>query len=506
MEILSPIPFKGDFIHGEFVEPGNKSGSFTKFSPANLNEKVMKVDFQESHVDEACSSARRAFEKWSLWSMEDRMEILNKVKDLFVQRQEEFALTISRETGKPLWEAKTEARAMIGKFDVTFKHSLELIKEIRIEKILPNAEGFIRFRPRGVFAVLGPFNFPGHLPGGHIIPALVTGNTVVFKPSELTPATGQLMAECYQEACLPSGVFNLVQGQGETGHKLVTHKKVDGVLFTGSYETGLKIKKSTVNDYWKLLALEMGGKNSTIIWEDADRDKAVYESLIGAYLSSGQRCSCTSRIFVHKNVAGDFIGNFHRKAKSLRIGHWSENPFMGPLINEKSRDSYLYFMKKAMDEGCEKIMEGKALDMKFPGFYVTPSLYKASSFSPDSIYQNTEIFGPNVIVYEISDLDEALETSRLGGYGLSMALFSKDPKNYQYCLERSQVGLINWNRTTNGASSRLPFGGRGKSGNDRPSAHFAVYYCTVPVASLEDHGSFDPDKTLPGMNWDGESG
>ena len=498
---LDSIPCKGSFINGEFMEPKNKSGSFKRFSPANLNEQVMDVDFQKSHVDEACFSARKAFKEWSGWSMEDRMEALNRVRELFIEKQEEFAVTISRETGKPLWESKTEVKAMVAKFDVTFKYSLELIKEIRFEKILPNTEGSIRFRPRGVFAVLGPFNFPGHLPNGHIVPALVTGNTVVFKPSELTPATGQLMALCYQQAHFPAGVFNLVQGQAEIGRELVTHKGVDGVLFTGSYKTGLEIKKSTINDYWKILALEMGGKNSTIIWKDADRDKAVYESLIGAYLSSGQRCSCTSRLFVHKDMIQEFIQAFHERAKNLSIGHWSKNPFMGPLVSEKSRNNYLYFMGQALDEGCEKIMEGKPLELETPGFYVTPSIYRASCFDPNSTYQNTEIFGPNVVIHEIDNLDEALTASRAGGYGLSMAVFSKNPENYQYCLEEGRVGLLNWNRTTNGASSRLPFGGQGKSGNDRPSAHFAVYYCTVPVASLEDHSGFDPNKTLPGMNW-----
>ncbi len=498
--ILDPIPFKGDFINGEFVEPKNKSGSFKRFSPANLNEQVMEIDFQKSHVDEACFSARKAFKEWSGRSMEDRMEALNKVRALFIERQEELAVTIARETGKPLWESKTEAKAMVTKFDVTFKYSLELIKEIRIEQVLPNTEGVVRFRPRGVFAVLGPFNFPGHLPNGHIIPALVTGNTVVFKPSELTPATGQIMARCYQQASLPPGVFNLVQGQGETGQHLVTHREVDGVLFTGSYETGLKIKKATIHDYWKILALEMGGKNSTIVWEDAHRNKAVHESLIGAYISSGQRCSCTSRLFVHKNIIREFVQEFHRRAKKLSVGHWSKNPFMGPLVSERSRDNYLHFMNKAVDEGCLKVMGGESLELETPGFYVTPSLYQASHFNPDSSYQNTEIFGPSVVIYEIDSLDEALTASRAGGYGLSLAIFSKNRKNYQHCLEESRVGLLNWNRTTNGASSRLPFGGQGKSGNDRPSAHFAVYYCTVPVASLEDHNDFDPRKTLPGMN------
>lgn len=501
MTVFEPIIYKGDFIGGEFVLPNSKSGSFTNVSPSNLNEEVITVEFQNDHVDQACEAAQKAFREWSEWKMTDRMNVLNKVKDLFVQKEELIATTIARETGKPLWESTTEAKALVGKFKVTFEHSLELIKEVEIEKALPNVNGYIRYRPRGVFAVLGPFNFPGHLPNGHIVPALVTGNTVVFKPSELTPATGQIMAECYREAGVPAGVFNLVQGLAETGRRLVSHKKVDGILFTGSYQTGLKISEATINDYWKIRALEMGGKNSTVVWSDADMDKAVYESIIGVYMSTGQRCSCTSRIFVHKDKSNEFTERFYQQAKKLSIGHWSQNPFMGPLISEKSMDTYIRFQDIATREGCEKIMRGKALDLENKGFYVTPSIYKVPRYSKESTYQNTEIFGPNAALYEISELDEAIEITNGSGYGLSMAIFSQDRKNYEQCLKRSKVGLLNWNRTTNGASSRLPFGGTGKSGNDRPSAHFAVYYCTVPVASLEDPNPFDPNKTLPGMNW-----
>jgi succinylglutamic semialdehyde dehydrogenase len=245
----------------------------------------------------------------------------------------------------------------------------------------------------------------------------------------------------------------------------------------------------------------MGGKNSTIIWEDADLEKAIYESLIGAFLSTGQRCSCTSRIFVHKKIANQFIDQFYSKTKKLSIDHWSQNPFMGPLINEKSLDTYVRFQDIAVREGAEKIMRGKALEREVPGYYVAPSIYKVKEYSENSVYQNTEIFAPNVAIYDIDEIDTAIDINNASGYGLSMAIFSQQRENYERCLQRAKVGLLNWNRTTNGASSLLPFGGYGKSGNDRPSAHFAVYYCTAPVASLEDATTFDAKKTLPGMNW-----
>ncbi len=501
MSVLQPIEYKGNFIDGEFVVPQSSKLDFENYSPANLDEKVIEIRTDIDHVNQACESAQKAFVEWSVLGIEKRMEILRKVQEKFIEKEEAFAEVISRETGKPLWETKTEAKAIVGKFSITFEHSLELVKEVRLENALPNVDGFIRYRPRGVFAVLGPFNFPAHLPNGHIVPALVTGNCVVFKPSELTPATAQLMAECYSEAGVPDGVFNLVQGKGDIGKRLVTHKKVDGILFTGSYQTGLKIAESTINDYWKIRALEMGGKNSTIIWDDADMEKAIYESVLGVFMSSGQRCSCTSRIFVHKKKVDEFVEKFYQKAKNLSIGHWSENPFMGPLINEKSQDTYIRFQDIAVREGAEKIMRGKALEKEYKGYYVTPSIYKVKQYSAKSIYQNTEIFGPNAAVYEIDDVEEAVDISNASGYGLAMAIFTKDRKKYEICLQRAKVGLLNWNRTTNGASSRLPFGGYGKSGNDRPSAHFAVYYCTAPVASLEDKTDFDVTQTLPGMNW-----
>jgi succinylglutamic semialdehyde dehydrogenase len=498
---MASIQYLGDYINGQFIKPDGSDGTLTNHSPSDLSELVMEVPYKFSHVDQACEVAYKAFKEWSVEPQGTRTALLKKFQGLLETNKERIAEVISRETGKPTWESLTEVAAMINKIPITIELSLKLIEEQQFENALPGVMGKVKFKPRGVMTVVGPFNFPGHLANGHIVPALLTGNTVIFKPSELTPATGQIYAELIHKAGFPAGVFNLVQGVGDTGRRLVEHDLVDGILFTGSYETGLKIKQGTLNHYWKIHALEMGGKNATIIWKDADLDKAVYESLIGSFITAGQRCSGTSRIIIHKDLHGAFLDRFYQAAKKLAIGHWQDNPFMGPLINAKSLDTYLRFQEIAQREGCEKIMRGKHLELPRKGYYVTPSIYSVKEVSKNSIYQKSEIFGPNVAVYSVTELEEALHINNSTGYGLVTSIFSKDQKTYDYVFEQARSGLVNWNRTTNGASSKLPFGGRDKSGNDRPTATFAVYYCTVPVAALEDPTPFDPKNVLPGMNY-----
>ncbi|KYG66845.1 N-succinylglutamate 5-semialdehyde dehydrogenase [Bdellovibrio bacteriovorus] len=499
---LFDISYKGDFINGRFVPVTKGDGEFKDVSPADLSDVIMKVGFKHDHIDEACAAAKKAYPQWAMLSLDERKKYLLRVKELFDANVEQMAQLISRDTGKPLWEGINEAKLLGSKIDITLNQSLKLVAEERITNALPQVDGVIRHRSRGVMAVVGPFNFPAHLPNGHIIPALIAGNTVVFKPSEQTPAVGQFMAELYERAQLPPGVFNLVQGDGAAGGRLVANENVDGILFTGSYEVGLKIKQETLNQYWKILALEMGGKNATVVWDDADLEKAIYETLVGAYMSSGQRCSGTSRVILHPKIADEFTEKFYQAAKKLSIGHWSENTFMGSLINAAAVEKYIRFQEIANRENCESLMRGKSLDLKHKGFYVTPSIHLVKKFDPNSVYQKSEIFGPNVAIHTTDNFDEAMHIVNSSGYGLVMALFSKNKELYEQALFKARVGLLNWNRTTNGASSRLPFGGMGKSGNDRPSAHFAIQYCTVPVASLEDPTPFDPTKVLPGMNLD----
>ncbi len=502
MSSLNTIEFLGDYIGGRFVKPDKEDIQWDVHSPADLKDLVISLRGQNDHVEMACLAAREAYAPWTHTPTADRYRLLNKLKELLTAKADELAEVISRETGKPLWDSKTEVAGMMGKFDVTMNHSMKLVAEEKVENALPGIDGFIRYKSRGVMAVIGPFNFPGHLPMGHIIPALACGNTVIFKPSEKTPAVGQFIAELFHKAEFPKGVFNLVQGMGEAGKKLVSSEYVDGILFTGSYDVGLKIKQETLTHHWKILALEMGGKNATIVWDDADLEKAVYETLVGSYLGTGQRCSCTSRIILHKKIKDAFLDNFYRAAKKLSVGHWKSNSFMGPLISADAVEKYLRFQEIANREGAESMMRGKALSLDHEGYYVTPSIHLVNKFDEKSVYQKSEIFGPNVAIYEVDDFKEAIHINNASGYGLVMALFSKDRKLYEQALIDARVGLINWNRSTNRASSKLPFGGMGKSGNDRPSAHFAVQYCTVPYACLEDFTAFDSKALLPGLQYE----
>lgn len=501
MSFKYEIKFKGDFLDGMFREPERISGQFYDISPADLNDQVMKVSFDYDHVDEACRIAKLAYPQWSRLTVAQRTEYLMRLKEMFIAREEQMAECISRDTGKPLWEAITEAKALSQKIDVTLQHSMKLVQEERLANALPGVEGVIRYKSRGVMAVIGPFNFPAHLPNGHIIPALAMGNTVVFKPSEQAPAVGQLYAELIQQAGFPRGVFNMVQGDGESGRKLAINEDVSGILFTGSYDVGLRIKQETMTHYWKILALEMGGKNATVVWDDANMDKAIYETLIGAFLTAGQRCSCTSRVILHEKIADEFTDKFYQAAKKISIGHWQDPVFMGPLINGTAVEKYLRFQEIAKRENCESLMRGKTLDLPKKGFYVTPSINLVNGFKPESIYQKSEIFGPNVAIYRVNAFEESVNIVNSTGYGLVMALFSKSKALYEEALVQANVGLLNWNRTTNGASSKLPFGGTGKSGNDRPSAHFAIQYCSVPMANLEDPTPFDATKVMTGLNF-----
>ncbi|MCC6276954.1 MAG: succinylglutamate-semialdehyde dehydrogenase [Oligoflexia bacterium] len=502
---IYPIPFLGDFIGGEFIKPTAPNGSVERRDPGDLKKELITIQFKYEHVNEACAAAKKAFRSWADKSLDERKAHLIKLKETYIAHQEELAEIISQDSGKPLWEAKTEVQSMINKIDVTLNESLKLIEEKRVDQAVGSTPGFLRFKPRGVMAVIGPFNFPGHLPNGHIIPALITGNTVVFKPSELTPAVGQFMAQIFEKAGFPKGVLNVVQGDGEVGKRLAMHEAVEGVLFTGSYETGFRIKQDTLAHFWKILALEMGGKNASVVWDDCDIDKAVYENLIGAYISAGQRCSATSRIIVRKSVSDEFISKFHASAKKLTIGYGLENPFMGPLISSGSVDKYLRFQGIAKRENAEQIMRGKVLEFDREGHYVTPSINLVTKADPESVYQKSEVFGPNVAIYIVDEFNEALKIANQSSFGLVLSVFSKDRKLYDRFLRQTRVGLVNWNRSTVGASSKLPFGGMGKSGNNQPAGTFAIYSVTYPVACLEDQSPLDLSKMHPGMNFNLES-
>ena len=501
-------PVRGDYIHGEFLTHGDlhsgANGEWVSRSPADSADELGRFFYSFGSIDQAVSSAREAFKSWRGLKPETRAEYLKKYKAALKSREQDFVEVLAREVGKPLWEAQSEFASMINKVDITLQESPRFTADFEIAGIMEGALGACRYRPHGVMAVLGPFNFPGHLPNGHIVPALLTGNTVVFKPSEKTPMIGQIIAEVFHEASFPKGVFNLVQGERELGRRLVTHEGVDGVLFTGSYEVGTRIRQDTLLQHWKLLALEMGGKNASIIFSDADLAFALYESLVGAFITAGQRCSATSRILVERTVFDSFVARFHDRSKAFSIGHPLENPFMGPLIEQGAVDRYMKFMGIASREGCEIVMRGKTLEHPQSGNYVTPSICVVKDTSLEalkkSVYQQTELFAPNVAIIPFDDVEEAVALANGTQYGLVASVFTSDRVKYQKCWDGLRMGLVNWNKSTVGASSRLPFGGLKKSGNHMPTAVTANLYCTFPVSSIE---VAEPKigAVAPGLNW-----
>jgi succinylglutamic semialdehyde dehydrogenase len=501
---------RGNFIGGRFQRPGDPNGEIISRSPADFTDELGRFPYAYSSADDAVVAAAGAQRAWRRTSLAERGELLKKYQAALKRREEELTETIAREVGKPLWESKTEVAAMLGKVDITLGESMKLVEPRRIPDVLERTAGSWKYRPLGVVAVIGPFNFPGHLANGHIVPALLTGNTVIFKPSEKSPMVGQLMAECMQEAGFPAGVFNLIQGEKEVGRRLCVHEGIHGVLFTGSYEVGTRLKQDTLQQHWKLLALEMGGKNAALVWEDADLEQAVLETLTGAFQFAGQRCSATSRVLVHEKRIDEFLTRLHDRAKAFAIGHPLDNPFMGPLIEPAAVDRYLKFTGIAAREGCEVVMRGKALDLEtYQGNYVTPSIcwVKDGSleYARKSVYQQTELFAPNVAVIPVRDLDESIALANVTQYGLVASVFSRSREVYEKCAEDLEVGLVNWNRSTAGASSRLPFGGLKKSGNHFPTAVTATLYCTTPVASLElaEPAPAGPTAAkIPGLNWE----
>ena len=498
-------PVKGNYIDGQYKTCADPNGEWTSRSPADFADELGKFQYSYCAIDESVMAARKAFMPWRRKKISERAEFLRKFKVAIQKRADEFTEIIAREVGRPAWEAKEELLALEVKIDVTLEEGMRLVEKLEIPQVIEGVLGASRRKPIGVTAVIGPYDFPAAQPCGHIVPALLAGNTVIFKPSEKAPLIGQLIADCFNEAELPPGVFNLLQGEKETGRRLCAHEGIDAILFTGSYEVGTRIKQDTLQQHWKLVLLQMGGKNPAIIWEDADLELALKDALVGGFISAGQRCTSMSRIIIHHSHAEAFVERLHERAKAFVIGHPLDNPFMGPLIDAGSVDRYMKFQGIAVREGCEPVMRGKTLELGKQGNYVAPSicLVKATSLeaTKKSVYQQTEIFGPNIAIIPVRTLEEAIAQANATQYGLAAAVYTKSRTIYEKCWEELQAGLINWNRPTITASARLPYGGLKKSGNHFATAVFSTLNSTYPVASLEDAERSVSSESFPGLNW-----
>jgi len=434
-----------------------------------------------SDVDVEVAAARGGFVPWAAKSLSFRIETMRRFANVVRQRGADFADLIARETGKPLWEARTEVDTVAAKVDISVTAYADRTAQRRLDAPM-NTRMALRHKPHGVLAVLGPYNFPAHLPNGHIVPALIAGNAVVFKPSEKTPATGAFLVDCFHAAGVPVETLRLVIGGPAEGKALAAHDGIDGLLFTGSARTGIALNRAFAEKPEKILALEMGGNNPIVVWDTPDLHAAAVLVVQSAFTTAGQRCTAARRLIVQETLAEPLLAELAQLTRRLIVGapHDDPQPFMGPVIDNEAADGLTESFLALMMKGGRPIhhMARPAEDRPF----VTPGIIDVTDVAdrPD-----IELFGPLLQVIRADDFDGAILECNNTRYGLSASLVSQTPALFDRFWAGARAGIVNWNRPTNGASSAAPFGGIGWSGNHRPSAYYAADYCAYPVVSNE---------------------
>jgi succinylglutamic semialdehyde dehydrogenase len=482
-------------IGGQWIE--GRGDEFVSTSPSSGQIVWCGRAATEGQVEAAFAAARAAFGPWWDQTLDQRIAICQRFAELVKERSEELARLISFEMGKTLWESRSEAATVVAKIAV----SLEALRARRdISQFeMSGLQAVTRYKPFGVMAVLGPFNFPAHLPNGHIVPALMAGNTVVFKPSEQTPAVGAWMVKVWQDAGIPTGVINLVQGGREVGIAVSQPERCDGLLFTGSGHVGRALHKAFADFPQKILALEMGGNNPLIIDQVGDLNAAAYQTVLSAFITSGQRCTCARRLILVRE-GNDIDATIHalqQMTKRLAIGYFDDTvePFYGPVINQRAGEMILQGYEALLAKGGRPLATMSS--QRDNPALLTPALVDVSEVSG---LEDEEIFGPLLTLQVADNLDAAIQIANDTKYGLSAGLFSDDPERYRHFIHRIRAGIVNWNRQTTGASGKLPFGGCGQSGNSRPAGYFSADYCSFPVASLESSTLTMPQKLEPGIS------
>lgn len=490
------LTLRGDYFNGNFSSPNGLSDKdisssdelIKKVCPGDHSHHLWSAKVDYANINKVIESSVEGFDYWRKLPLIDRIDFLKKFQKVAQEKKDHIAMAIALETGKPLWESMTEAAAIAGKVGVTITDSLKRIEQQTITNILPDIDGHIIRKPLGPSLVIGPFNFPCHLANGQILSALLTGNSIIFKPSEKTMYSSQLLIECFHEAGFPKGVVNFINGTAKTTQDILRHPAIKGIFFTGSHNVGVKILEAVGTDITKLVALELGGKNTTILHSDTDIDHALPELLRACYLSSGQRCTSTSMIIVHKKIEQEFIARFKEVTQRIIVDHptkYKVDPFMGPLIDMIALEKYNNAISLGEKNGAEAIVGVKDLGLSYEGSYASPTIHYLKEAVKENPFTQEEIFGPNCTFTPFENIEDAIKIANISDYGLAASIFTQDQDVYKLCLRDIDAGIINLNRSTVGASSRLPFGGVKNSGNHHPAAVSMVDHTVGTVASLE---------------------
>ncbi len=474
---------RGALVGGRWVGDGPRD-AFESRCPFDTRHVVGRFGTHLDRLDDAVEEAHRAQRAWRCWSLDRRLDVLREFATKLDGRSDSLAALVTAEVGKPIAESRAEVGILSSKIGVT----VDVAPEELASRRTPEVGGYYDMRPLGVFAVVGPFNFPMHLSNGHIAPALVAGNAVVLKPSDVAPACAEAYAGAWLDAAAatgaPAGLFGLLQGGGNVGAALVEHAGVDAVAFTGSYGVGVAIRRATAHQTGKLLALEMGGKNAAVVLGDADVARAAADIASAALSTTGQRCTATSRVIADDRIADELSDRIAEHFRAVRVGDPRDESFdMGPLATSAARDRFVAAQSQLA--GLRTVVAGGAASASTPGWWVRPAMHEVVDAGIAAPRIGEELFGPEVLVERVAGDEEAIARANATEFGLATSVHTTERARFEAVRAELNAGLINWNRGTAGASSRLPFGGTGRSGNLRPAGSAAIRYCARPVATLE---------------------
>ena len=460
----------GNFINGEWVD-STTGETFPSANPADRNEVV--GTFARSgpkDVDQAVQAALRAYPDWMLTPVPQRADYLLRVALILEERKDEFAEVMTREMGKTLNESRADVQEGIDFAHYMSGEGRRFFGDT-IPAELPNKVQMTMRHPIGVVGLITPWNFPIAIPLWKIAPALVAGCTAVFKPAEDTPLCAALLADVFNEVGLPPGVLNLVNGMGEgAGSALVDHPDVRAISFTGSLDVGRAINEKCARAM-KRCSLELGSKNALIVMPDAQLELAVEASAWGAFATSGQRCTATSRLIVHEDVRETFTEQLLDRVGNMKVGNGLDPDVeLAPVINEKQKNRVMEYISLGQQEGATLIAGGEELtgDEHANGYFVAPTVF--DEMTPTMRIAREEIFGPVTGVMRVESIDEAIEAANGTEYGLSCSIYSHDITNIFKCAQRLEFGLVYANAPTIGAEIQVPFGGMKSTGNGHREA------------------------------------
>jgi succinylglutamic semialdehyde dehydrogenase len=466
------------FIGGRWIR--GSGPLFTAADPASSHIPFTTRNANPDEVAQACAAAVEAFPNWAGTSFDRRAAIVENYSAILHREKNSLVRLISLEVGKPAWESRTEVDTMVRKVNL----SIEAYKTRTGYKRQDLGDGdcaILSHHPHGIVAILGPFNFPGHLPNGHLVPSLLAGNTVVFKPSEFTPGVGAFLVRTWDEAGLPKGVLNMVQGDRATAIDLLEDPRITGVYFTGSAKAGIAIHRQFAGRPEVILALEMGGNNPLVVIGPDHGNETARLIAISAFITSGQRCTCARRLIVTPE-AESVIEDLVALTKTIVVGspEADPEPFIGPIIHLPAADRVLAFQKELAERGGNILEAARPTAQGLP--FLRPGIVDVTGIAnlPDE-----EIFGPLLQVIRVKSLEQGISAANSTRFGLAAGLIGGDRDQFDLFRRNVRAGVINWNRPTTGASSAAPFGGVGLSGNHRPTALYAADYCAYPVATME---------------------